>query len=197
MPRRAPRVRLTAALLPAVLLLALAGAPAAAQEAATTVVLVRHAERAQAAPGDPDPPLSAAGEARARALAEVLADAGVEALVVSERQRTRLTAAPLAEARGLEPEVVPIRDGAEANAAAVAELIRARHAGRTVLVVAHSHTVPAILAALGGPGMIALCDWEYDDLLVVSFAASAASGEPPRTIRARYGAPSVPAETCN
>lgn len=197
MPRPARRARAAAVLLPVLLLLPLAGAPAAAQEAATTVVLVRHAERAEAAPGDSDPPLSAAGEARARALAEVLADAGVDALVVSERQRTRLTAAPLAEARGLEPDVVPIRDGAEANAAAVAELIRTRHAGRTVLVVAHSHTVPAILAALGGPEMIALCDWEYDDLFVVSFAASAASAEPPRTIRARYGAPSVPAETCN
>jgi broad specificity phosphatase PhoE len=181
----------SAALLLLLGLLMAPAADAAAQET-TVVLLVRHAERADT-PGDDDPPLSDAGRARATALADALGGAGVQAAIVSERQRTRLTAVPLMEAMGIEPEVVSIRGGAAAHADAVAEAIRQRHAGRIVLVVGHSNTVGAIITALGAGPVGDFCDWQYDTLHTVILRA----GEPPRLVRARYGEPSVPAEACH
>src|SRR5688572_14495686 len=78
-------------------------AEAAAQDS-TVVVLVRHAEKAPVEGNDP--PLSEAGEARARALAETLAGMRFDAVIATERQRTQATARPLAQAQGLTPEII-------------------------------------------------------------------------------------------
>ncbi|HEU0080180.1 MAG TPA: histidine phosphatase family protein, partial [Longimicrobiaceae bacterium] len=97
----------TARLPLAALLLALCGCAAPVRAAAqepTTVVVVRHAEKAAA--GGQDPELSEAGAARAGALAAALADAGVDAVVTTQLRRTRLTAQPLMRELDLAPEVV-------------------------------------------------------------------------------------------
>ncbi len=145
----------------------------------TTVILVRHAEKA-AAPKD-DPVLSDAGMARARALAVALRDAGVQAILTTHFQRTRMTAQPLADALGVKPEI------ADEN---VAEAIRQRHAGQVVLVVGHSNTVPEIIKALGARAPPAICDEEYDRLFVVTLDAAA------RVVQARYGAATPPGPNC-
>ena len=72
-----------------------AAVPAQAQKA---VFLVRHAEKVDESE---DPLLSAAGKARARALARSLRTAGVKAIYVTQYKRTGLTAAPLAAAAGI------------------------------------------------------------------------------------------------
>jgi phosphohistidine phosphatase SixA len=194
---------LAAGLLAAALPAGAAGAQAAGRPAArpvaapgaqpALVLVVRHAEKA-AAPAD-DPPLSPEGEARARALAEALATADVGAVVVTPRRRTAATAAPLAAARGLIPEVVPFGPpgaaGVDAHARAVADAAR-RHPGRVVLVVGHSNTVPAIVGALGGPRLPDLCDASYATLFVVRPAPPAAGGAPAApaaVVRAQYGRP--------
>src|SRR3954462_8668270 len=82
---------------------------------ATEVVLVRHGASAAAVPGRPfdlldgpaAPPLSRAGREQARAGAERLRGEPIDALFVTPLQRTAETAAPLAEATGLAPAVVP------------------------------------------------------------------------------------------
>ncbi|MGW5637917.1 histidine phosphatase family protein [Streptomyces sp. NPDC003832] len=56
----------------------------------------------------PGPGLTELGEAQAAALPEALADEDIEAIYVSTLLRTRLTAAPLAAARGLD---MLVRDG--------------------------------------------------------------------------------------
>ena len=96
-------------------------APAAARSTPTTIILVRHAEKA-AIPSD-DPPLSPAGEARSLALLDALRDAGVQAVVTTQLQRTRLTAAPLARELGLTPEVVPVSGDAATHARQVADYV--------------------------------------------------------------------------
>ncbi len=73
------------------------------------LILVRHAEpeRVSAAPGGrADPGLTPIGDVQAERLVDALAGTEVAALVTSPMQRARRTAAPLAGARGIEPDVV-------------------------------------------------------------------------------------------
>lgn len=153
---------------------------AAAQNARTVIVLVRHAEK-EAEPAA-DPVLTSAGEARARDLARRLADAGVDAIYASQFKRTILTGEPLAKALGLEVKIAPINGGAEAYAAALARTILEQHAGQTVVVVNHSNTVPLIARALGAPDPGAIDESEYGHLLIVI----AGPGGTRELIRAHY-----------
>jgi broad specificity phosphatase PhoE len=182
-------VTLRAARLLAATLAALACAASRADaQAPTVVVLVRHAEKASSR-GD-DPALTRAGEARARALADALADTRVDAIVTTQYRRTRDTAAPLAAARHLTPEVVDVRQGDQVNR--IAQSVRTRHVGEVVLVVAHAESVARIIAALGGPRLRDLCDSEYDTLFVLVLRP----GHEPTLVRSRYGAPDRPARGC-
>ena len=147
-----------------------------------TVILVRHAEKAD--DHATDPVLFPAGIARAEALAVTLKDAGVSAIITTPFKRTILTAQPLAKARGITSQVIPIaRDGVAQHVQAVVAAIRKFGAGDVVLVVGHSNTVPAIVAALGGPTMPVICEADYANLLVLT--ADVAGGV--RLIRAKYG----------
>lgn len=79
------------------LLLALpAAGPAAARPPRTILYLVRHAEK-DPTPGLTDPPLTAAGEARAQLLAQRLARHKPAALFTTNPRRARATLAPLAK----------------------------------------------------------------------------------------------------
>ena len=142
-----------------------------AQSASTTVILVRHAEKAAEPAADPG--LTAAGAERAQALVELVKDASVRAIVSTQFQRTRLTAAPLAAQLGLTVEIVDAR--APQHARVVADSILIKHRGQTVLVVGHSNTVPAIIAALGAPQPPDICDAGYDNIYVVTVPATGAS----------------------
>jgi broad specificity phosphatase PhoE len=164
-----------------------AAVPAAAQDS-TVVILVRHAEKA-AVEGN-DPPLSEAGQARARALAETLAGTRFQAVIATERQRTQLTAQPVAQAQGLTQEIVGL-SGAHVDSVAAA--VR-RHAGHTVLVVGHSNTVPRIVHALGGPRLRDLCEPEFSRLYVLILK----DGAEPRFEQRTYGAADAPdAASCS
>ena len=154
----------------------------------TVVMLVRHAEKADQPPQDP--PLTDAGRARAQALAVVARDAGVSAIITTQFERTRRTAEPVAQAVGVTPEVVSAGALAQ-HAQAVADAAK-KHAGKTVLVVGHSNTIPAIVGALGAPRPADLCDAEYDALFLVVLGDSAK----PRLVRSRYGTPTPVGEGC-
>jgi phosphohistidine phosphatase SixA len=160
---------------------------ARAQGSPTVVILVRHAEKGTTPAGDP--PLTEAGAARARALVAALADANVQAVITTQLARTRDTGRPIAEERHITPEVVPA--GGPVHAQAVADAVR-KHAGQTILVVGHSNTVPAIIAALGGPKLPDLCDSQYSDLYTLVLDGASA-----RLVRGSYGVASPdPASGC-
>jgi len=156
-----------------------------AQASATTVILVRHAEKAD--DGGADPMLSGAGEVRARALATTLRDAKIAAVLTTPYKRTNLTAAPLAAVDRLTPVVVPVAGGLPAYAKAVSDLIQNQYAGRTVLVVGHSNTIPAVIAALGGPKVNDLCENEYSTMYTLTLDGSAV----PKLTTSHYGATDV------
>lgn len=148
----------------------------------STVILVRHAEKASQT--EADPVLSEAGMQRAKDLAAALADAGVTTVITTQYQRTRLTAAPLvAEARA---RTIVVADNGKLSThiADILAAVMARSAGEVVLVVGHSNTIAPIVAALGGPKMRNLCDSQYSRMLVLEMAGAS----PPRLIRANYGA---------
>jgi broad specificity phosphatase PhoE len=158
-------------------------AAARAQPAASAiVVLVRHAEKA-AAPAD-DPGLTDAGRARADALAEALRDAHVDAIITTQYARTRNTAAPLARAQQVTPILVETGADSAAHVREVAAAIRRQPAGRLVVIVGHSNTIPGIITALGGPRLPDLCDGEFSDLFTLVLPHE---GQP-RLIQSRYGA---------
>lgn len=174
-----PRLPLLAFAL-ALLLAGVSGvsAIAGAAEPATTVVLVRHAEKA-AEPAD-DPPLTEDGRARARALAHAAGALGVDAVFTSRYARTRQTVQPLAEALGLTPVEYDAGDSE-----ALVDLIRSEHRGQTVLIAGHSNTVPPLIGLLGGPALPDLDGRAYDDLFVLVIPGE---GEP-ALLHLRYGAP--------
>lgn len=150
------------------------------QSPPTVVVVVRHAEKA--AEPKADPPLTEAGAARAEALIDAVAEFRFTAVLTTNFERTRSTAAPIAARLGLTPELVDVK-GSD-----VAQGLLQKHRGETVLVVGHSNTVPDIVAGLGAAKPAPISENEFDRLFVVRVPPSGAATVEER----RYGAKQVP-----
>jgi phosphohistidine phosphatase SixA len=146
-----------------VVLALLVTSPAAAQ---SSIFLVRHAERADSAPGTSptmgaDPDLSEAGMARAESLARLLKDATITAIFATEFKRTQQTAAPLAKALGLTVKVIPSKS--------TADLVKQLEATKgNVMVVGHSNSVPDVIKALGISTPVTIGDDDFDNLFIVN-----------------------------
>lgn len=179
------RLRLAASiLLLAPVLGACRSLPAASREPAEraptetvqTVYVVRHSERLSAAG---DPPLSAAGEARARALADSLVRWGAPGASFATRfaraQRTAQLAAP-----ALTPQRYDVSPDAAADARALGARVLAAAAApdaAPLLIVGHSNTVPSVLTALDGRPRPDLNDADYDGVYVVRIHRRTAGGD--------------------
>jgi broad specificity phosphatase PhoE len=151
---------------------------AAATASAQSIILVRHAERADT--GTPaasmtgaDPDLSGAGLARAGSLAAILKDAKITAIYVTEYKRTKQTAAPLATTLGIEVISIPSKDTKTLAG-------RLKTGSGNVLVVGHSNTLPVVLEELGVTEPVTIADTEFDNLFIVSRAPQ------PSLVRLRY-----------
>lgn len=116
---------------------------AEAAAAPVLVLMVRHAEKAD--DGTPDPPLTEQGRERAACLAALLDDFAPTHLLATTYQRTRATLEPLATATGLVPTIIDAKDAAGWQRA-----LRELPPGSRAVVVGHSNTLPAWVAALGG-----------------------------------------------
>ncbi|MEP6546462.1 MAG: phosphoglycerate mutase family protein [Gammaproteobacteria bacterium] len=133
----------------------------------TTVIVVRHAEKDLSVSAT-DPPLSAAGQARAVLLAQMFGDAKrlghVDAIYVSTALRNKQTAAPLAERLGIVSTVISADDPKGLARRALRE-----HSGGRVLIVGHSDTVPEIVATLSDNSAIPeIGDEEYGTMYIVT-----------------------------
>jgi len=146
--------------------------------AAADVFLVRHADKKTP---DEQSLLSAKGHKRAKDLARTLSSVKLKAIYRTEYERTGQTAAPTAAAQGLTPILVQSDD-----VKGLAAKLRAVPAGENVLVVGHSDTVPDLIAELGVSTRVALGNYDYDNLFVVSPRA----GGEPGFLRLHYGDPS-------
>lgn len=154
-------------------------------QATTTIIFVRHAEKAVS--GNSDPSLSDAGRARAAELARQMADAdviqGIDAIFATQYKRTQETVAPLADALD-----IPIRTYDAEDTESVLDEILADYKGRIVLVVGHSDTLPELIANVGASKRVPpIAEEEYDNLYIVSIPWFGKT----KTIRVRYGQPYV------
>jgi len=138
--------------------------------AESTIFIVRHGERADSS-NDSD--LSAAGRARAEALAKMLSDAKITAIYATEFKRTQQTAAPLAKALGITVTTVQLKD----KDALVAKL---RALNGNALVVGHGNTIPDLVKALGISEPINIGENDYDNLFEIVLE------EKPKLIRLHY-----------
>ncbi|GAB2528743.1 SixA phosphatase family protein [Spirosoma aerophilum] len=125
----------------------------------TTVYIVRHAEKVNETDTTD---LTPAGYARAAALAETLADKGIDSIFSTPYYRTRQTAQPLAKRVGLQ-----IVDYPGKPTDAIVE--RVKHIrGKNVLVVGHSNTILEIARGLGAsPTMAKIESGDFDNLFRV------------------------------
>jgi phosphohistidine phosphatase SixA len=149
------------------------------QQSATTVVLVRHAEKASNQ-NTPEVPLSAQGQQRAECLARVLKDSGIKRIYVSDAKRTQQTADPLAKALGIKPTIVPAKD----SNTLVRDVFYGT--GGNALVVGHSNTLPGIIKGVQAGTIAPLGENEYDAMYILTVL----EGSSTPVVKLRYCAPS-------
>jgi len=157
-------------------------------QATTTLIFVRHAEKAES-PAD-NPGLSEAGQRRAAELARQLVDAdvvsgvGVDAVYSTSYRRTVETAKPVADALDL-----PVLTYDAADTEAVISTIVREYKGKIVLVVGHSNTVPELIANMGASKDVPpIAENEFDNIYLVTIPWFGKT----KTIRLRYGEPYIP-----
>ncbi|WP_026968873.1 SixA phosphatase family protein [Algoriphagus terrigena] len=132
-----------------------------------TIYIVRHAEKLLEGQ---NPELSQAGQARAKKLAQILADQDIKHIFSTDYQRTRLTAWPTASAAGVEIESYDPNN----HDALVAQL---RDLEGNALVVGHSNTVSQLANYFVGDGekYADLIDLEYEYIYIVTLEGNSSS----------------------
>jgi broad specificity phosphatase PhoE len=153
--------------------------PASPDTFVTTIILVRHAEKNPHPPGG-DSGLSVKGMLRAKELARVVKDSGIEAIYASQFARARMTAEPLAHELG-----DSVRTYDANHIEALVRRVR-RDARRTVLIVGHSDTIPETFEDFTGQRMPEKESIDYDRLYVLTLLGNGKF----RLLRLRYGEPS-------
>jgi len=138
---------------------------------APVVFIVRHAEKASV--GGKDPELSLKGQKRADALANILQDAQITAVFVTEFTRTQETAAPTARAAHVNPIVIPAND-----IGVIAEKLRTLNGN--ALVVGHGNTIPDLLKAFGVATAVSIPEDHYAEIFAVVL------GDAPQLLRLHY-----------
>lgn len=155
----------------------------ASSTVATTLILIRHGERNNPAPGDPPggPHLSTDGKVRAKFLVQMLGQTGIKVIYTSQFIRTQETAQPLAA------RLAPITSAQFDDPAQIKNDILLHHTGKTVLVVGHSDTVPALINLFTGGHLPIINDAEFDNMFVLTALNSGAAF----VTKLKYGKQSV------
>lgn len=134
-----------------------------------TIYVVRHAEKATPATMQSDknnPDLSEAGHARAVALQQRLANAGIKRIYSTNYKRTLQTATPLAKTNDL--SIVTYHPSSDSLQAFV-ERIKSKRKGN-VLIVGHSNTIDNIANVLTGSQVVPadIPETDYNNLFIIT-----------------------------
>lgn len=142
--------------------------PSFAQEnETTTIIMVRHAEEDRS---QEHIPLTKAGAKRAQDLAWVLENVKIDAAFSTPTERTRSTAKPMVQAKGLSAETYSYHSYDELQV--FLDSILKNYRGKTVMISGHSDDVPAMLAMLRkdygtGENVRVIDKPIYDNLFIV------------------------------
>lgn len=126
------------------------------------VYIVRHAEKETGI----DPVLTEAGKRRAGDLVRVLRNKQVQKIYVSQFRRSGMTADSLR----LQLHIDTVHYMPDTSGEDLFRTISSHHdEGKTILIIGHSNTIPAIIHKLGITGYPRsnIPDNEYDDLFVI------------------------------
>ena len=125
---------------------------------------------------------------KTQAEAQALVDASIDAIIVSDLQRTQLTAQPLADYLDLQLIVIPIQElGVQNYIQGVVNEINNNWSGKEVLVVTHNPLYQLIGQALNTPELPAIDDATgYDHFFVIT--KSSDPSEQVKLSHTRYGA---------
>ena len=137
--------------------------PAIALAAPDMIYLVRHGEKT---PDEKDPALTAQGRQRAQNIATMLAKTGIAHIFSTPTNRTRQTAQPLAQARGL-----PVQEYDPRVPKTLVEKVKGLSG--PVLVIGHSNTLSELVRLFGGQPGTEIADNEYDRVYQLIPAANA------------------------
>lgn len=150
--------------------------PFADDPEATTIVMVRHAE--QNSVGD-DPDLTAAGQARAERLANMIKDFPLNLIYTNAFERTVKTAQPSAYQH---QQAIQFYDD-EAVAGFITTIAK-NGQGLHLLVIGHTNTIPEMLNTLAGEQRFPDIDEsDYSNIYVIGISDS---GQAVKIIRAVY-----------
>jgi 2,3-bisphosphoglycerate-dependent phosphoglycerate mutase len=131
------------------------------KQGATTIILLRHAEKSSV--GGNDPALSNEGMSRANLLSNLLSNINIDRIYSTPYQRTRQTVTPLAMSKQLDIIEYPAATTAEQ----MKQKILTDATGKTIVVVGHSNTIPELNKALGGKP-ITITETDFDNFVIIS-----------------------------
>jgi phosphohistidine phosphatase SixA len=150
------------------------------ETAVTKIFIVRHAEKE----AGKDPALTAAGNTRAGDLLRALKNEGIQKIYVSRTRRTQMTGDSMRIQLGI--------DTVHYTADTLCDdLINTTMAhsdfGKTILIIAHSNTVPKIIRKLGvlDYPQADIPDNEFDNLFLITY-----KNEKAKVKKMKYGAKS-------
>lgn len=137
----------------------------ATDSAVTTIILVRHAEKASDGTRDPD--LNEAGKKRAIHLATMLKHENIAALYSTPYKRTQQTLQPLSDAKSIEiTDYKPMDD-------AFLPMVLEKNKGETIVISGHSNTIPGLVnQLLDEQKYQQLDEKEYDKLFIVTITTN-------------------------
>lgn len=143
----------------------------------TKIFLVRHGEKSTYPSNDPY--LTAAGKARAQALAATLSKESIQAIYSTNTNRTRETATPLSLKRGLALQIY----ATDTASSMMKHLLASK---KNTLIVGHSNTLLPLIRSLGlTSSLTEIADFEYDHLFIISHKGGKTTLQ-----ERRYGKPS-------
>jgi 2,3-bisphosphoglycerate-dependent phosphoglycerate mutase len=154
----------------------------------TTIILVRHAEEDRS---KEQIPLTDAGSVRAKELAWVLQNVKIDAVFATPSVRTKSTARPMAEAKGLDTNVYSYKEYSELQP--FVDSILKKYRGKTVLISGHSDDVPAMISMLRkdfgtGENVRVIDKPIYDNLFIVFVPTNGKTV----VLNLKYGQPTEP-----
>lgn len=134
------------------------------EPAATKIYIVRHAEKE----AGKDPVLTPAGNARAGDLMRTLQNEAIQKIYVSQYRRTQNTA----DSMRLQLKIDTVHYEADTTCDNLVNAIMAHSDfGKTILIIAHSNTIPQIIRKLGVVDYPYgdIPDGEYDNLFMITY----------------------------